>query len=68
MFETKSALTSRAVWGGVLAMAAPLAGWLGYTVSSADQAEIAALVSAAISVIGGALAIWGRIKATKRIG
>lgn len=49
-------------------MAAPLAGWLGYTVSSADQAEIAALVSAAISVIGGALAIWGRIKATKRIG
>jgi hypothetical protein len=59
---------SRAIWGGLIALAASLVGLLGYTISPADQAAIADLVLPIASGIGGGLAIVGRIRATRRIG
>ena len=66
--EYKSALTSKGVWGGLIALAAGLLGLLGYTISSADQVQLVNLVAGIVSTIGGILAIIGRIRATKRIG
>ena len=68
MPDTKSFLTSKTIWGGLLAIAAPAIGILGYTITPADQAAIVAVATSLASAVGGALTIWGRIKATKRIG
>ena len=68
--ETKSFLKSRTVWGGLIASAAPalpiavrVLGWDKYV--SAE--EVTALGQSAMAVAGGALAIYGRVKATKRL-
>ena len=66
--EFKSALASRGVWGGGIAVLAGAVGFLGYTISAADQRSIIDLIENAAALIGGALAIYGRIRATKRIG
>ena len=66
--EIKSPLASRGVWGGAIAIAAGVAGVLGYTVSPADQVQFVNLVAGLVSAVGGVLAIIGRIRATKRIG
>jgi hypothetical protein len=54
---------SKTIIGGI---AAVIAGMLG--LSSADAAELTQLFTDAASVAGGALAIYGRIKATRAIG
>ena len=66
--EYKSALHSKGVWGGAVAISAGLAGVLGYTVTPADQVQIVNLAAGVVSAVGGVLAIIGRIRATKRIG
>ncbi len=75
MDETKSILLSKTAWGAGLAIVATLAGMIGYTMTSADQTQAIDLFSQLFDigdrlvVIGGsALAIWGRIKATHKIG
>jgi hypothetical protein len=67
MYDTKSLFESRAVWGGAVAVLAGAASLLGYTVDPVAQASIVELVTGVASILGGALAVWGRIKATKRI-
>lgn len=65
---TKTFLKSRGVVGGLGALAAGLAGLAGYTVTETDAANAYQLVTAIVSSVGGLLAIYGRVKATKRIG
>ncbi len=67
-FEFKSALASKGVWGGIVAVIAGVLGLLGYTLTPADQLDLVGLLSAIVSAVGGIVAIWGRIVATKRIG
>lgn len=74
MTETKSILASRTVWGAAIAVLASLAGLAGYAVGPADQAqalglvdELVAVSDRLIAVAGGALAIWGRVRASKAI-
>ena len=55
---------SRAVWGGIIAAGSALAGLVGLEVDQGAALEIALQVSA---LIGGALAIWGRVRATRPI-
>lgn len=66
--QNKSLFASKTIWGALLAIAAPVVGMAGYTMTAADQAEIVTLVTSAMSLVGGAVALWGRITATKRIG
>jgi hypothetical protein len=66
--DPKSALSSRAVWGGVVAIVAGAAGLFGYAVSPEDVGALTELISGGAAVIGGILAIIGRIRATRRIG
>lgn len=67
MNETKSILQSRAVWGSAIAIAAGAAGLFGWTIDEQSRVAALHLVEAAAALVGGAIALWGRISATKRI-
>jgi len=58
---------SRAVWGGVIAVLSAIAGAFGYTVSPELQGELALQITAIGGSVGGLLAVYGRVKATKSI-
>jgi hypothetical protein len=68
MYDVKSIFASKTVWGGLIAVAAALLGLFGYTITPADQVAVVEAVAAIGSAVGGVLAIYGRIVATKRIG
>ena len=68
MSDVKGFLESKAIWGGLIAFGAGVAGLIGYTVSAEDQAEIVQLITGAGGVVGAVLAVVGRIMASKKIG
>lgn len=61
----KPALASKAVWGGIVAVVAGLLPVLGPSLGldAAGQQQVLETLAALGGVIGGALAIWGRIAA-----
>ena len=67
----KTQTESKTVWGGWAAIAAGIALVLnvifGYEVNQEMQDKIVELAAAAVAVAGGALAWYGRLKATKKI-
>jgi len=63
MEETKSALTSKTVIGSVVTIAASISLMFGF-----DIGDTNGLVEQISAVLGGVLAIYGRITAVKRIG
>lgn len=65
--ETKSMWASKGVWGGIIAVVASGAGIWGYTITPADQGNIVELITSIVALGGGALAIIGRIFASKKI-
>lgn len=66
---SKDWYTSRTIWGGILAFVVPpLAMVLHVSVSDTDIQQIASIAAALGGATGGAIAIYGRIKATKAIG
>lgn len=67
MDETKAWWQSRTVWAGLVALFAGVAGMVGYVIDSDMQESIVALATGIVSGIGGLLAIYGRIKASKQI-
>lgn len=66
--ETKPWYASKGVVGGIVAVAAGGAALFGYSISPADQASLVELAAGLASAIGGVLAVWGRISATRTIG
>jgi hypothetical protein len=74
MGRNKSAVGSIAVWGGVVAILAGAAQIVGYSVTPDDQAKIVEFINSGVtlyagiaSLISGAVAVWGRIRASKQI-
>jgi len=67
MQGSKGLLESKTIWGGVVTILAGALGLGHYTISSADQAGLVDLLSSAASVVGGLVAIYGRIVASKPI-
>jgi uncharacterized membrane protein len=65
--ETKSLLVSKTFWGAIIAIVASLAGFAGYTFGANDQQAVVEIITTVGTAIGGLLAIFGRIKATKPI-
>lgn len=66
--DGKSWLASRTIWGGVIATAAPIIGAaLGVTITDADVQQTVTLATDGVAVIGGLLAIYGRVRATRVI-
>ncbi len=68
MTETKNASKSVTVIAGVGTVIFSIAGLLGVHVADELQAEILQNVTMVATAIGGLIAIWGRIKATTKIG
>jgi protein-S-isoprenylcysteine O-methyltransferase Ste14 len=68
MEDTKSLLASKTVWGGIIVVIAAIGGFFGYGITAEDQASLAHIIESVVLAIGGLLAIWGRVTATKKIG
>ena len=67
MDGVKSLLASKTFWGGLVAVVAGVAGFFGYTLGADDQQAIIEIIAGVGSTIGGLVAIWGRIVASKKI-
>lgn len=58
---------SKTMWGGLVAVAASLAGLAGVSIEPALEAEMTEAVLQAVSAVGAFLALIGRISATRRL-
>jgi len=67
MQGTKNILESKTIWGGMVAVLAAVIGLGHYTISPADQAGLTDLLTNGAAVIGGMLAVYGRIVASKEV-
>ncbi|WP_421594545.1 hypothetical protein [Shinella sp. M27] len=65
--ETKPWYTSRTVWGALIAIAASLANAAGIEITAGDEGELADLLVSAAGVIGGLIAVYGRISARRPV-
>lgn len=68
MNGVKSVLESKTIWGGIVALAAGGLGVLHYSITPADQASLVGLLTSLATGVGSALAIYGRVVASKKIG
>ena len=66
MEESKQWYTSKAVWGGVVAMLLGVVGTFGVDLATEQDSIVELLVQIGV-VVGGALALFGRLYAKKRI-
>ena len=67
MIEEKKWYVSKSVLGGVVAVIASVFGIFGTSFDVGTQAQVVDIVIAVSGAVGGALAIYGRIKATKKV-
>lgn len=67
MLGAKPWYQSTGVWGSIMVLAAPVGALLGYKIAPEDVQQMVSIVTAGIELVGGALALIGRIRATKVI-
>jgi len=67
LIGTKTVLQSRTVIGGLIALGAGIAGLFGVPIDLDTQQTLASNLVDIASAIGGIVAIWGRISATRMI-
>lgn len=69
--ETKAWYQSKAVWGGIIAVVSGILGLFGKQIDKETQEFLSQsaveLSTAVMTIIGGIVAIYGRIKADKLI-
>ena len=68
MDDVKSIFASRTFWGGIIAVLAGVLGFFGYELAGSDQAALIDCGAAVAASLGGVIAIWGRVKASRKIG
>lgn len=68
MTDTKFWYQSKTVWGALIAIAASLLQAGGIDFDAAGQDQLADNLVALSGAIGGLVAIYGRLKAEKRLG
>ena len=68
MDDFKGLLASKTFWGGLIAVLAGILSFFGYEIAGPDQAQIVEIGAAIAASVGGIIAIFGRIKASKKIG
>lgn len=70
--DSKPWYLSKAIWGGVMAAIVGALGLLGFVFPEgfvdAMSGDLVATVTAGVALVGGVLAIIGRVKAVTRIG
>lgn len=67
MNDIKNWWQSKTIWGGIITVVAVALGAFGYTLSGDDQIVLVEIVSTIGGAIGGLLAIYGRVKASKAV-
>ena len=67
MNDTISWWRSKTIWGSIIAILAGLVTMAGINIDAPLQSELAELVTALAEIIGGSLAWYGRVKATRKI-
>ena len=67
MNDTISWWKSKTIWGSIIAILAGLVTMAGINIDAPLQNELADLVTALAEIIGGSLAWYGRVKATRKI-
>lgn len=65
MTEAKSFLASKTLWGVLLMVAGSV---LGFNVPEGVDQELANISSTVLEAVGAILAIYGRLKAEKKLG
>jgi hypothetical protein len=65
--EVKKWWQSKAVWGGLIAVGSAVAGAFGIVVDEPTQEQIAEYAVVIAGAVGGLLAIYGRLKADKKL-
>jgi len=68
MNDYKSWLASKTVWGVIISLTAVLLGRWGFGITDEEQRALVELVCQVITVGSGLYTVYGRIKATKKIG
>jgi hypothetical protein len=68
MNEVKALTQSKTFWGAVMALISSGVAAGHYTLTPADAASAVDIVVSIISGIGGLIAIYGRVVASKKIG
>lgn len=59
---------SRTIWASAVAVAATLAGAVGFAIDGADAAALPDAILQAVAAVAGVVAILGRLAARNRIG
>lgn len=67
MNDVKGFFESKTIWGGLIGFLAGLAGLLGYSIAPEDAEALTGIITGGAGTFGALLAIWGRIKASKKI-
>ncbi|MCL6707571.1 hypothetical protein M8R20_11215 [Pseudomonas sp. R2.Fl] len=67
MQDSKNWYESKTVWGGLLAVTAPLLDLAGFSIDAGMQADLADRLVTLAGAVGGLLAIWGRLTANSAI-
>ncbi|HMA72996.1 MAG TPA: hypothetical protein VKP67_16175 [Xanthobacteraceae bacterium] len=68
MNEFKTLTQSKTFWGAVVALGGAALTLGHYSLSPADAAQAVDLLSGIAGAVGGLIAIYGRVVATKKIG
>jgi hypothetical protein len=67
MEQAKAAIASKTVWGGIIALLGPVAVPILDTIGMNVPSQWQPIVAGASSIVGGLLAIYGRVSATQQI-
>ncbi|ERS12540.1 hypothetical protein Q673_02700 [Marinobacter sp. EN3] len=59
---------SKTVWGGLVAVIASILAAFGYDIGAADQEAIVGSIVSVVGAVGGLIAVYGRVKASRKIG
>ena len=65
--DTKKWYMSKSVWGGMIAVAAAVAGAFGFSIGAEEQSILAESAVAVAGIVGAVVAVVGRVKASKKI-
>lgn len=68
MLDMKTWYQSRTIWGALIAILASTLQMAGIHLADADQTQLADSALALSGAIGGLIAVYGRIRADKKLG
>ena len=68
MNGTKKWWESKTLWGSIIAILAAVVQIFGYQITPEMQQQLLSQITAVTAGIGGLIAMYGRLKASKKIG